>query len=93
MATDIHQELDKLKTDIEALRKDVASMAQSVKELGVQKGQEALTRAEELGERARSRARYAEERFSDEIGERPFVSLLAAFGLGFIVAKLFDADD
>lgn len=88
---DFVRDVDKLKSDLEQLRKDVASIAQTFKDLGLAKRDEAFKRAEELGERARTKAAGAEERFSREIEERPFTSVLTAFGIGFIIGKLLDS--
>jgi ElaB/YqjD/DUF883 family membrane-anchored ribosome-binding protein len=85
------KDVEKLKGDIEALRKDVATIARALKDLGVSKGREAYDRAEALGERARKRASDAEERISHEIEERPFASVLTAFGVGFVIGKLLDS--
>lgn len=92
MATsDFSKDVDKLKSDMDELRKDVASIAEALKELGTEKGREAFARAEEIGERARRRASAAEERVSHEIEERPFASVLTAFGVGFVIGKLLDS--
>lgn len=88
---DFARDVDKLKNDLEEVRKDVAAIARTLKDLGLAKRGEAFKRAEELGERARTRAAGAEERFSHEIEERPFTSVLTAFGIGFIIGKLLDS--
>lgn len=88
---DFSRDVDKLKADIDELRKDVATIARLLKDLGSAKGQEAFERAGEIGERARRRAADAEERISHEIEERPFASVLTAFGVGFVIGKLLDS--
>ncbi|HEU4619261.1 MAG TPA: hypothetical protein VFV10_14575, partial [Gammaproteobacteria bacterium] len=77
-------------SDMDEIRKDVAAIARSLKEMGGAKKQEALARATELGDRARQRAGEAEQRLEQEIEERPFASVLTAFGIGFLLGKIFD---
>lgn len=90
--TDLSRDIDKLRSDMDEIRKDVASIARAVKDLGTAKRNEAVARAEELGDRARRRALETEERFGREIGERPFATVLTAFGIGFLIAKILDSD-
>ena len=53
---------------------------------------DALERAERFGRHARKRVRRAEKQFSRNVEERPFIALLAAIGIGFLIAKLLDID-
>jgi ElaB/YqjD/DUF883 family membrane-anchored ribosome-binding protein len=92
LSEDLSNDVKKLKTDIDELRKDVASIARALKELGATKGREAFAEAEEVVEKARRRAAAAEERIGQEIEERPFASMLTAFGVGFVIGKLLGSD-
>jgi hypothetical protein len=56
----------------------------------VAKGHEALERAEVFGRRARKHMSRAEKQLSRNVEDRPLIALLAAVGVGFLIAKLFD---
>jgi ElaB/YqjD/DUF883 family membrane-anchored ribosome-binding protein len=88
--TEISRDIDKLRSDMDGIRKDVASIARALKDLGTAKKQQAFSRAEELTGRVRQRAEDAGERMSHEVEERPLTSVLTAFGIGFLLGKLFD---
>lgn len=90
MARDISRDIKRLMHDMDDIREEVASMARNVRESSTERGHDALARAEKLRARAREGATYAEKRASEEIGLHPFVSLLAAVGVGFLIAKLLD---
>ncbi|HEX7082399.1 MAG TPA: hypothetical protein VF329_15430 [Gammaproteobacteria bacterium] len=91
MAIDITRDMDKLMTEVDDIRKDLKTLSRSLRDLGADKGQAALAKVEHFGERARKRAAQTEERIEREIEDRPFVALLTAFGIGFLVAKLLDS--
>lgn len=91
MARDISRDIKRLMRDMDDIREEVASMARNVTESSTQKGHDALARADKLRARARERAMYAEKRAGEEIESHPFLSLLAAIGVGFLIAKLLDA--
>ncbi|MGD8569306.1 MAG: DUF883 domain-containing protein [Gammaproteobacteria bacterium] len=95
MATeDISSEVKKLKADISELRGDLASLVKTLKDAGINQGQQAYDRAYErarqAGESARARAEDAYETFGREVESRPLTSVLTAFGVGFAVGILLD---
>jgi len=95
MANDeVNKELNQLKSDIADLREDMASLVQAMKNAGVEQGRQAYDRAyekaREAGNSARQRADQAYGAFEREVEERPFTSVLAAFGTGFVVGMLLD---
>ena len=93
MATiDISKDIDRLRSEVDELRQDVAAYAHSAREMGLARGHDALERAERFGRHARKRVRRAEKQFSRNVEERPFVALIAAIGIGFLIAKLLDID-
>lgn len=98
---DYQKELDTVKADLAKLRSDVAELTGAVKESGSRRAgqvretvEEELRRArEELRhtlDTARERGRRAKEEMEGTVGEHPYGTLLTAFGLGFIIAKLLD---
>ncbi|HHH35437.1 MAG TPA: DUF883 family protein [Gammaproteobacteria bacterium] len=102
MAEDtIRKELDTLKADIAQLREDIAGLTDAVKKVAAAKAQNARNQAEE---KARDAWEDIEEKLNDileegketvagmeeQIARHPGGSLLTAFGLGFIIARLLD---
>ncbi|HKJ74623.1 MAG TPA: hypothetical protein VKA19_10945 [Alphaproteobacteria bacterium] len=103
MATedDLRKEFDTLKADVNKLRGDVSELVDILKELGTEKTTSAKASVdEELARQreklratltdARTRGRKAAESMEGEIAEHPMSSLIAAFGLGFVIAKLLE---
>ncbi len=90
MAIDITQDVDRLRGEIDEMRKDLKTLTRTMRDRGAEKGREALDRVEYLGRSARSHAARSQARVEDSIENRPLISVLAAFGLGFLLAKLLD---
>ena len=87
---DLSREIDRLGSQIDELRKDITSYSRSARTLGLTGGHDALEMAERFGRKARRRVERAEKRLSRNVEERPFVALLLAVGVGFVIAKLLD---
>lgn len=91
---DISNELKKLKSDIADLRSDVASLVRTLKDAGLEQGQQAYDqayeRARQAGESVRARAEDAYDAFGKEVESRPLTSVLTSFGVGFVVGMLLD---
>jgi ElaB/YqjD/DUF883 family membrane-anchored ribosome-binding protein len=91
---EINKELDQVKSDIAALRKDMASLLDAVKTVGAEQGKEfyekAYERARNAGESIREQAGDAYSSFGREVGEYPLVSMLSAFATGFVVGMVLD---
>jgi ElaB/YqjD/DUF883 family membrane-anchored ribosome-binding protein len=100
----IRRELDALKADIAQLREDIAGLTTAVRDTASEKVQK--TR-DDTQERLRSTWEDLERKLNEtleqgkatlgdvetRIGKHPAGSLLTAFGVGFIVAKLLDMGD
>ena len=95
------EELQRIKDDLSRLRADVSELTGTLRELGVGKAANARRSVEEDLKQARDEvlrrasaiqdsAARAADGLGAGIGERPFTSLLTAFGVGFIIAKLLD---
>ncbi|MEJ2061415.1 MAG: hypothetical protein P8Y64_13165 [Gammaproteobacteria bacterium] len=102
MADDpIRKELDALKSDIAQLRQDIAGLTGAVRDVASDKVQD--TKAE-TQERLKGAWEDLEQKLNEvldqgkatvgtvenQIGQHPAGSVLTAFGVGFIVAKLLD---
>jgi len=90
MAIEISRDVDRLRSEIDEMRKDLKTLTRAMRETGAEKGKEALEHVEHLRRQATRHAARAEQRLERGIEERPFVSVLAAFGAGFLIAKLMD---
>ena len=103
MANDsnLQQEFDTLKEDVAKLRGDVGDLLDVLRALGAEKvsdakegfDEELARRREELREAlagAKARGQRTAKAVEDEITEHPMSSIAAAFGIGFLIAKLLD---
>lgn len=91
MAIDMSRDVDRLRGELHDIRKEVKKLTRTLHHVGMEKGQDALDSLEHYGKRARKRAARTEARIEREIEERPIISVLAAFGVGFLLAKLLNA--
>jgi ElaB/YqjD/DUF883 family membrane-anchored ribosome-binding protein len=96
---DLKKELEQLRTDLAALRSDVGDLAKALKHAGANKAESVKDSVEEeikvyrealraKLEEARSRGYDAKEKVDEQIATHPYTSLLTAFGVGFVFAKL-----
>lgn len=86
----VDDEVAKLKKDIDQLRDDIGTLTNSFKELGAQKGRDAMDRAKRTGTSMREEAEAWRAKADHEIEERPLTSVLMSFGLGFLIGRLLD---
>jgi ElaB/YqjD/DUF883 family membrane-anchored ribosome-binding protein len=98
-SNNVQEELQILKDDVAKLRSDISDLVGVLKQLGVTKINEARGSLEEEIEeqreklraglnRARERGKGAADEFEQHVTEHPVGSLLTAFGVGYILAKL-----
>lgn len=104
MAEDKMQDnLQSLRNDFAKLREDVTNIADSLKTFGrksteeiaeqTQKSAQLKETIEKLKARLDNTAQHGKDyvnKFEEQVSDRPVVSLIAAFGIGFFLAKLFD---
>ena len=95
----VQDEIQTLKDDISKLRSDVTDLVGMLKDLGLQKVHKTRENIEgELHEqreklraefnRAKARGSDAVDEFEQQVGLHPLGSLLTAFGIGYIIARL-----
>jgi ElaB/YqjD/DUF883 family membrane-anchored ribosome-binding protein len=93
---ELEKELEALRSDLANLRADIARIAETVKQgtaETVRQRYEHLERSlreqiQELLDAARTRSRHSVEEVEHQIEEKPFVSLLVAFGIGLLLSQL-----
>ena len=97
----LRDEINEIKSDLDSLRADVSTLVRTLQQTSgeraeevretlradLRKGREALKhRVQE----ARVRGRQTMGEVEESIGEHPYTSVAAAFGVGFALAKLMD---
>jgi ElaB/YqjD/DUF883 family membrane-anchored ribosome-binding protein len=98
---DLGAELEILKDDIAKLREDLAELTDALRDRDRGRGSEEKTSWAELAESlkeevcrglegARERSKKSMETMEQQVEQRPLLSLLAAFGVGLFLGKLFD---
>jgi ElaB/YqjD/DUF883 family membrane-anchored ribosome-binding protein len=98
---DLQKDLEAVKEDLSKLRSDIADLTQKLLDMGRSEAGSARNRIEsearnlardlrqtlnETGEHGRKTVESVEQL----LAEKPFVTLLAAFGLGLLVGKLLE---
>ncbi|MDX2502855.1 MAG: hypothetical protein QNL62_00040 [Gammaproteobacteria bacterium] len=97
----IRKEVDALKADISHLRADIAALTNALKEVASDKIDDTKAQARQTAQgsweeierkfdEVLQQGRDAVDNVEQGINKHPSGSLLAAFGIGFIIAKLLD---
>jgi ElaB/YqjD/DUF883 family membrane-anchored ribosome-binding protein len=101
----LEEEFDTLKTGLDTLRKDISSLVNSFGDTATDevktRGRRARTAVGRVTDRAGEvwddaaneasrRGRAGVAAVEQQIEERPFISLLLAFGVGLLICKLLD---
>jgi len=94
MASGVDKEVQALKNDLGSLRKDVGELAEALRRTGGKKAAEARRTVEDeldhVIDEIRGRSRNAAAAVEKEVSDRPLTTILAAFGIGFVLGKVFD---
>ncbi|MDW7711579.1 MAG: hypothetical protein SCH98_14010 [Deferrisomatales bacterium] len=101
--SDLSREMEALRADLGKLRADFAGVAEALKDAGhkradgVREGLADLLHSvrEELQsalDHGKDTGKKSVEAVGHQIGQRPLASLLTAFGVGFVLAKLLDRE-
>lgn len=103
--SDVNEELAALKADLAQLRGDMASLLEALREEGTERATNAREQVSDaIHERidkldrefrnaygkAREQGQAAVDEVEGNIRKHPIATVLAAFGIGFVIAKLFD---
>ncbi|MDN5848151.1 MAG: hypothetical protein L0H63_00740 [Nitrococcus sp.] len=87
---DLRKELDKLKADVANLRNLGSEQLHAMRDSAedeMQRRRQILQRGIKAGQ---NRGRRARAEMEDEMSAHPYVSFVAAAGVGFLLAKLLD---
>ena len=82
MEEGMNQEVDALRADFNKLREDLAALTKTLKEQTRQKAADGLSDLKTKTDEYRTG-------FEDQIREKPLETVLAAFGIGLVLGKLF----
>lgn len=85
---DTYQELDNLKSELSNIREDLSNLMAALKE---EAGSQASRVSEKMKagyEASRDAGQKAYEKARQTVEDKPLVSVLAAFGIGFLMGKL-----
>jgi ElaB/YqjD/DUF883 family membrane-anchored ribosome-binding protein len=77
-----------LNEEVKRLRADMAAIAKTLKDLGVESGSKVYGRAREQAERVKGEAEQAANAVGRRIEERPLTAVITAFILGAILGAL-----
>ena len=77
-----------LREEIERLRADIAAIAGTLKNMGIEGGSKVYERVREQAERAKGEAEQAATAVGRQIEERPLTAVITAFILGAILGAL-----
>lgn len=93
MATRDHaKEIDDVRADLDALRKDIGKLSDSLSSnlagSAAQVAENARARAGEAVSAASDKARSGAEFVGQKVEERPVTSMAVAFGAGLLIGKL-----
>lgn len=83
------QDLDALRSEMQALRDDLSAVVQTVREIGEERGAAIYDHLRHSAERARREGGKRADAVAHEIEQRPFISLVSAFGIGLLLGLLF----
>jgi ElaB/YqjD/DUF883 family membrane-anchored ribosome-binding protein len=81
----LQKDAEALRAEVGRLRNDLSTMANTVKGLVADMGQETYSKARATAAAARQRAELASDSATRAIEDRPLVSVIAAFFIGVVV--------
>lgn len=81
-------ETEAIKKDMEQLRRDLSALTEAFKRNSQQRTQAGVEHARERFGEARLQAEGQAEQVGEQIKQRPFTSVLTAFGAGLLIGKI-----
>ena len=91
---DLNKDVDAIKSDLDTLRKDLASVLETIKGTAKSRAESELEalqkRMNQIAADVQTSGREGLRAVEGQIGEKPLVSVAVAFAVGLIIGKLFD---
>lgn len=78
-----------LRKELDQLRSDIVALTRTLKDIAADQSGAAYEKVRQSAQSAKEEAAQAVGAMGHEIGERPFTSVLSAFGVGFLMGILF----
>lgn len=82
-------DIETLRKELDQLRSDVTALTRTLKDIASDQGSAAYESVRRSAQRAQEQAAQTAGAVGQEIGERPFTSVLSAFSLGLLIGMLF----
>lgn len=91
---DINKDVDAIKTDLDALRKDLASVLETIKGTAKSRAETEIDalqkRLNQIAGDVQTSGRESLAAVEGQIGDKPLVSVAIAFAVGMVLGRLFD---
>lgn len=91
---DLNKDVDAIKADLDALRKDLASVLETIKGTAKSRAHAEFDdlhkRMNQIAAELQASGRDSLRAVEGQIGEKPLVSVAIAFVVGLMIGKLFD---
>lgn len=83
------RDYETLRKELDQLRSDIAALTQTLKDIAGKEGNAAYQSARQSAQRAQEQAAQTVGAVGQEIGEKPFTSVLSSFSLGLLIGMMF----
>jgi ElaB/YqjD/DUF883 family membrane-anchored ribosome-binding protein len=91
---DLSKDVDAIKTDLDALRKDFSSVLETIRGTAKSRAESEIDalqkRLNQIAADVQTSGREGLRAVEGQIGEKPLVSVAVAFAVGLMLGKLFD---
>jgi len=87
MAADTDYET--LRKELDQLRSDISGLTRTLKDIAADETTATYEKVRQTAQRAQEQAAQTVGSVGQEIGERPFTSVLSAFSVGLVIGMLF----
>jgi ElaB/YqjD/DUF883 family membrane-anchored ribosome-binding protein len=91
---DLSKDVDAIKADLDALRKDLANVVETLKGTAKSRAESEIDalqkRMNQIAADVQTTGRESLRAVEGQIGEKPLVSVAVAFAVGLMLGKLFD---
>lgn len=85
-------DIERLKTDLDVLRRDFATLAATLQEVAGARGEQGVAALRDYAGQARDQAGEYVADAERVVARNPLLSLAAAFGVGYLVARAMKRD-
>lgn len=87
-----HRDMDRLKADLESLRRDFSSLSGTLREVAYARGEQGAAVLRDYADQARGQAQEYFAEAERTVVRNPLLSVAAAFGVGYLLARVMKRD-